>query len=284
MEIKALDIKNLREKTGAGMMDCKKALTEASGDIAAAEKLLREWGMAGVEKRAGRATNEGRIFVAESKNALSLVEIACETDFVARNADFIASGSKIAQAALSAKAPAGTVELENMVKDIASVIKENIALKRVKYFEAMGGEYLHVYLHGEGRIGVVVKAKAADAVVFGNDKVKAFVHDVALHIAAFNPMFLDQSKPDAGWVREQQEIFAKQVELDEKMKSKPPKVIEGILIGKLKKLMAEVCLLDQGFVKDEKMTVAAALAAVKKETGLEFALVDYAYIRVGENV
>lgn len=284
MEIKASDIKNLREKTGAGMMDCKKALTEAAGDIVAAEKLLREWGMAGVEKRAGRATNEGRIFVAESKNALSLVEIACETDFVARNADFIASGSKIADAALAAKANSGTAELENMVKDIASVIKENIALKRVRYFEAKAGEYLHAYLHGEGRIGVVVKAKAADASVFGNESVKAYVHDIALHIAAFNPMFLDQSKPDAGWVKEQQEIFAKQVELDEKMKSKPAKVIEGILVGKLKKLMAEVCLLDQGFVKDEKMTVAAALAAVKKETGLEFAIVDYAYIRVGENV
>ncbi len=284
MEIKALDIKNLREKTGAGMMDCKKALTEALGDIAGAEKLLREWGMAGVEKRAGRATNEGRIFVAESKTALSLVEIACETDFVARNADFIASGSKIAQAALSSKATSGTVELDNMVKDIASVIKENIALKRVRYFEATDSEYLHAYLHGEGRIGVVVKAKAASGASFANDKVKAFIHDVALHIAAFNPMFLDQSKPDAGWVREQQEIFAKQVELDEKMKSKPPKVIEGILVGKLKKLMAEVCLLDQGFVKDEKMTVAAALAAVKKETRLDFALVDYAYIRVGENV
>lgn len=284
MEIKAVDIKNLREKTGAGMMDCKKALTEAAGDIAGAEKLLREWGMAGVEKRAGRATNEGRIFVAETEKALSVVEIACETDFVARNADFISFGGKVASSALATKAASGTPELDNMVKDIASVIKENIALKRVKYFEITGNEYLHSYLHGEGRIGVVVKAKAVDGAAFANEKVKAFIHDVALHIAAFNPMFLDQSKPDAGWVKEQQEIFAKQVELDEKLKTKPAKVVEGILVGKLKKLMAEVCLLDQGFVKDEKMTVAAALAAVKKESGFDFALVDYTYIRVGENV
>jgi len=283
MEIKASDIKNLREKTGAGMMDCKKALTESNGDFAAAEKLLREWGMAGVEKRAGRATNEGRIFIAEKDGEIAMVEIACETDFVARNADFIASGSKIAEKALAAKASSATPELENMVKDIASVIKENIALKRVFFLKAGAGEYLHSYTHGEGRISVVVKAASSSADTFANDKVKAFIHDVALHIAAFNPMFLDQTKPDASWIKEQQEIFAKQVELDEKMKGKPANVIEGILKGKLKKLMAEVCLMDQGFVKDEKMSVSQALEAVKKETGLSFSIVDYTYVKVGDN-
>lgn len=282
MEIKASDIKNLREKTGAGMMDCKKALTEAGGDFAAAEKLLREWGMAGVEKRSGRATNEGRIFIAESGTSLSVVEIACETDFVARTADFITAGDRIAQRALASKANGANDDLETMVKDIASVIKENIALKRVLYFEAGADGYLHTYLHGEGRIGVVVKARAKSAAAFADEKVKAFIHDVALHIAAFNPMFLDESKPDADWVKEQQEIFAKQVELDEKMKNKPANVVEGILRGKLKKLMAEVCLMDQGFVKDEKMSVAAALDAVKKASGFDFAITDYAYVRVGE--
>lgn len=282
MEIKATDIKNLREKTGAGMMDCKKALTEAGGDFAAAEKLLREWGMAGVEKRAGRATNEGRIFLKEEAGALAVVEIACETDFVARNEDFIASGNRIAAAAFASKASSPTAELENMVKDIASVIKENIALKRVKYFTASANEYLHVYVHGEGRIAVVVKAASSAASTFQNEQVKTFVHDVALHIAAFNPMFLDQTKPAAAWIEEQKEIFAKQVELDEKMKSKPAKVVEGILAGKLKKLMAEVCLMDQGFVRDEKVSVAAALEAVKKETGLSLSILDYSYIKVGD--
>ena len=282
MDIKASDIKNLREKTGAGMMDCKKALAESNGDFSAAEKLLREWGMAGVEKRAARATNEGRIFTIDKGNAMAIVEIACETDFVAKNADFIASGTKIAQKAFDAKANAGNEELEGMVKDIASVIKENIALKRVRYFEASAGEYIHSYMHGEGKIVVVVKAKAANPAAFANEQVKGFIHDVALHIAAFNPMFLDQSKPDAAWVKEQQEIFAKQVELDEKLKAKPQKVIDGILAGKLHKLMAEVCLLDQPFVKDEKMSVAAALAAVKKATGTDFSIESYSYIKVGE--
>ncbi len=281
MEIKAQDVKNLREKTGAGMMDCKKALTEAQGDLAAAEKLLREWGMAGVEKRAGRATNEGRIFLAEKDGAIAVVEIACETDFVAKNADFIAAGGDIAKKALAAKANGPTADLEAMVKEIASVIKENIALKRVRFIAAAQGEYLHSYTHGEGRIVVVVKARSGNPAGFANATVASFIHDVALHIAAFNPTFLDQSKPDAAWVKEQQEIFAKQVELDEKMKSKPAKVIEGILVGKLKKLMSEVCLMDQPFVKDEKMSVSAALAAVKKETGVDFTIDSYAYIKVG---
>lgn len=283
MEIKALDIKNLREKTGAGMMDCKKALVEAEGNFAAAEKLLREWGMAGVEKRAGRATNEGRIFFAESGSALSVVEIACETDFVARNEDFIASGTKIAQLALKKKASAADEELESMVKDIASIIKENITLKRVKLFEAKAGEYLHHYVHGEGKLFVVIRASSPTSDAFTDEKVKTFIHDIALHVAAFNPMFLDDSIPSATWIDEQKEIFAKQVELDEKLQNKPAKVIEGILVGKLKKLMAEVCLMDQGFVRDEKMSVASALSAVKKETGKNFSIAECAYIKVGES-
>lgn len=283
MEIKATDVKALREKTGAGMMDCKKALTEANGDFAAAEKLLREWGMAGVEKRAGRATNEGRIFVAQTGNELALVEIACETDFVAKNADFIDAGTKIASTALQQKAAAPNEALEEMVKRIASLIKENIALKRVAYFRAGANETLHAYLHGEGRIGVVVKFSANNPAAFNNDKVAAFVHDIALHVAAFNPMFLDESKVPQVWLSEQKEIFQKQVDLDEKMKSKPAKVLEGILAGKVKKLLAEVCLVDQGFVRDEKISVATALGQVSKETGYQLGIVEYYFAKVGQN-
>lgn len=283
MEIKATDVKALREKTGAGMMDCKKALTEANGDFAAAEKLLREWGMAGVEKRAGRATNEGRIFIAQNAQELALVEIACETDFVARNQDFISAGTKVAETALAQKANAANESLENLVKEIASKIKENIALKRVAYFSAGALETLHAYLHGEGRIGVVVKFGANDAAAFKNEKVATFVHDIALHVAAFNPMFLNESQVPASWLAEQKEIFQKQVELDEKMKSKPAKVLEGILAGKVKKLLSEVCLVDQGFVRDEKITVATALQQVSKETGFQLAIAECYFAKVGQN-
>ena len=283
MDIKASDIKTLREKTGAGMMDCKKALTEANGDSAGAEKLLREWGMAGVEKRAGRATNEGKIFIKEVPGKVSLVEIVCETDFVCRNKDFIDAGNKIVETAFAKGYAAGNDELEGMVKDIASIIKENIALKRVKLVASGANEYLHTYVHGEGTLAVVVKFRADKAAAFEKAEVKAFVHDVALHIAAFNPMFLNQSKISPAWIDEQKDIFQKQVELDEKVKSKPEKVIQGILAGKLKKLMAEVCLVDQGFVKEEKTPVNQALAAVAKAAGVKLEIVDFVYLKVGES-
>jgi elongation factor Ts len=282
VDIKSSDIKVLREKTGAGMMDCKKALVEANGDALGAEKILREWGMAGVEKRAGRATNEGRVFLKEGPGKISLVEIVCETDFVCRNKDFLDVGKKAVETAFSKGYDKPTEELETLVKDIAAVIKENIALKRVLLVTASPGEYLHSYVHGEGTLGVIVKMRSDKAEAFENEKVKAFAHDIALHIAAFHPMFLDQTKPSPAWVQEQKEIFQKQVELDEKMKGKPDKVIQGVLAGKLKKLMSEISLVDQGFVKEEKTPVAQAMAAVSKETGFKLEIADYQYVKVGE--
>lgn len=282
MDIKASDIKDLREKTGAGMMDCKKALVEAGGDPVKAEKMLKEWGLAGVAKRAGRATNEGRIFVAGDDKKIVAIELACETDFVARNEDFIKFGNQTVQTCLDKKWNSTNDQLENMVKDVASVIKENIFLKRVIVMEAAAGEHLHSYMHGEGRIAVIVKAKADKAEAYANADVQTFIHDVALHIAAFNPSFLDQSRVSAEWVKEQQEIFAKQVEGDEKMKGKPANVIEGILKGKVSKLMSEICLMDQGFVKDEKQKVSAVIQALQKSSGTNITIADYAYIRVGE--
>ncbi|MBN1241632.1 MAG: translation elongation factor Ts, partial [Spirochaetales bacterium] len=264
MSINANDIKTLREKTGAGMMDCKKALTEASGDAVAAEKLLKEWGLAGVEKRAGRATNEGRVFLKETAAKIAMIEIACETDFVARNDDFIAAGQKVADVAFDGDIAASNELLEGMVKDIASVIKENITLRRVALVKAREGEWLHSYVHGEGKIGVVVTAKADKAEAWKNEAVTGFVHDVALHIAAFRPSFLDQSQVSAEYVAEQKGIFEKQIEGDEKMKGKPANVVEGIVKGKVQKLMADICLMDQGFVKDEKQKVSKVMADVAK--------------------
>jgi elongation factor Ts len=284
VDIKASDIKNLREKTGAGMMDCKKALTEANGDFAGAEKILREWGMAGVEKRAGRATNEGKIFIKEAPGKVSLVEIVCETDFVCRNKDFIDVGNKAVALAFEKGYDKPTPDLDAMVKDIAGIIKENMALKRVKLVTAGANEYVHTYVHGEGSsLAVIVRFRADKASAFEDEKVKAFVHDVALHIAAFNPMFLDETKPAAAWIEEQKEIFAKQIELDEKMKGKPEKVIQGAAVGKLKKLMAEICLLNQGFVKEEKTPVGQAMAAVAKEAGVNLEIVGFDYVKVGES-
>lgn len=280
MEIKAQDIKTLREKTGAGMMDCKRALTEAGGDTAAAEKLIKEWGLAGVEKRSGRATNEGRVFVKEGGAKVAMVEVACETDFVARNEDFIKSGAVLADLVYKKEASAPDAEMETLVRDKASVIKENIALRRVVCVKAAAGEVLHTYVHGEGTLGVIVKAKTNKP---EDPAVQAFIHDTALHIAAFRPLFLDRGRVDSSYLAEQEEIFQKQIEGDEKMKGKPANVLQGIVKGKVNKLMAEICLMDQGFVKDEKQSVAKVMAEVSKSSGAALSIVDYVVFRVGEN-
>lgn len=283
MDIKVSDIKNLREKTGAGMMDCKKALVEAEGDFALAERKLKEWGLAGVAKRSGRATNEGRIFLAETESAIAMVEIACETDFVCRNDDFIKGGEAMARKCLEKSIAAPNEELENIVKDMASIIKENISLKSVTLVKAKASEYIHAYVHGVGKLAVVVTVKATTPEAFKVPEITGFVHDLALHIAAFSPMFVDQSRISADWIKEQEDIFKKQVEGDDKMAGKPAKVIEGILAGKLKKMMSEICLLDQGFVKDEKQTVKSVMASIGKAAGTELSVVDYAYVKVGAN-
>ena len=280
MEIKAQDIKTLREKTGAGMMDCKKALTEAGGDPVAAEKLIKEWGLAGVEKRSGRATNEGKVFIREEDGKVGMVEVACETDFVARNEDFIKSGAVLAAQVLKKEASAPDAEMEAVIRDMASVIKENITLKRMICVKAGPGEVLHTYIHGEGTLGVVVKAKTDKP---GDTGIQSLIHDIALHIAAFRPLFLDRGRVDAAYLAEQEEIFRKQIEGDEKMKGKPANVLEGIVKGKVNKLMSDICLMDQGFVKDEKQTVAKVIADAGKAAGASFSVVDYVVFRVGEN-
>ena len=280
-EISAGDVKSLREKTGAGIMECKNALKETNGDFAQAEKLLKEKGLAAVEKRSGRAANEGKIFVKLSASGVAaLVELGTETDFVARNPEFIALGEAIAAKVLEKGYNEPNDELNSMVSDLAAKIRENMTLKRIHTIKAKGSEYLASYIHGEGAIGVVVKAAAEKAEDF-TAEVKDFVFSIALHVAAFNPMALDQSKVDQGWLKEQEGIFRKQMEQDEAMKGKPANVLENILKGKVSKFLKDICLMDQAYVKDEKMTVAQALADAGKRFGVKLGIVDFVYFRVG---
>jgi elongation factor Ts len=289
-EISASEVKQLREKTGAGMMECKKALVECGGDFAKAEKLLKEKGLAAVEKRADRATNEGKIFITIKNNTAVLVELASETDFVARTPEFIALGGVIADRALEKDytgpelSPGGKIfdELNGMVTDLATKIRENMGLKRIKVVKAGADEVLTSYIHGDGNIGVVVKLGADKAEALQKEEVKALAFDIALHIAAFNPLALDQSKVDPAFLKEQEDIFRKQLEADEKNQSKPANVLEKILQGKISKYLADICLLDQGFVKDEKLTVAQALAEGSKKASAALTVNDYVYFKVGQ--
>jgi elongation factor Ts len=200
---------------------------------------------------------------------------------VARNPDFIALGGQIADKVLEKGYTEPNEELNNMVSDLASKIRENMNLKRIKTVNAAAGEYLTSYIHGDGAIGVVVKLSADTADAFANEEVKAFAFTMALHVAAFNPTALDQTKIDAAWLKEQEEIFRKQMETDEKMAGKPANVIDNILKGKVSKFLKDICLMDQAYVKDEKMTVAQALSDAGKRFGAKLSIVDYVYYRVG---
>ncbi|WP_010258287.1 translation elongation factor Ts [Treponema primitia] len=282
MEISASDVKRLREKTGAGMMECKNALVSTEGDFAKAEKLLKEKGLAAVEKRADRATNEGKIFITVANNAAALVELASETDFVARNPEFITLGGVIAGKVLEKGYTEPNDELAGLVTDLATKIRENMSLKRIKVIKAGANEYLSSYIHGDGNIGVVVKLGADKAEVLQKEEAKAFAFDLALHIAAFNPLALDKTKVDPAFLKEQEDIFRKQLEKDEKLQGKPANVLDNILKGKVSKYLADICLLDQGFVKDEKQTVAQALAEKSKQLGAAITVNDYVYFKVGQ--
>jgi len=283
-DISAADVKKLREKTGAGMMECKNALVSSDGDFAKAEKLLKEKGLAALEKRAGRATNNGKVFIKmkDDNSAAVLVELNAETDFVARNPDFIALGEKIAADALAKGVTAPNDELSGLVQDLATKIRENMGLKRLCQLKASSNEFLTQYIHGDGNIGVVVKCESDKPEIFKTEDVKSFIFSIALHIAAFNPLAIDKTKVDQAWLKEQEEIFKVQMGQDEKLKGKPENVLEGILKGKVSKYLSEICLMDQGYVKDEKITVAKAVEECGKKAGAKLAVTEYVYYRVGE--
>ena len=281
-EISAADVKKLREKTGAGMMECKNALVANNGDFAAAEKELKEKGLAALEKRADRATNEGKVFVKikDDNSCAVLVELASETDFVAKNDDFVALGETIADKALEKGIDAPNDELNSLVQDLATKIRENMSLKRLCLVKASANEYLTSYIH-DGKIGIVVKAESDKPEIFKDEEVKSFIYSLALHIAAFNPFALDRSKIDQAWLKEQEDIFRVQMGQDEKLKGKPENVLEKILQGKVNKYLSDICFLEQGYVKDEKLTVAKAIEECAKKAGAKLTITDYVYYKVG---
>ncbi len=281
MEIKAIDVKKLREKTGAGMMDCKKALVKAEGDFKKAERLLKELGLAAARKRDGRATTEGQIFSHIDGNSGVLLELASETDFVAKNTEFIALGHKLADLIIKKRLDKKTEEIDALITKVIGRIKENLELKRFKLLTAGADEILVDYIHnveGIGKIGVLLLIKTGDASLKENEKLKAAAFDIALHIAACAPMSLSAKDVDSQYLKEQEEIFLKQAQ----NLGKPEKVINGIVKGKLNKHLSEICLLDQTFVKDQKVTIAKYLDSLSKESGSVVTISDYLYYKLGE--
>ena len=277
MEIKATDVKALREKTGAGMLDCKNALVKANGDFDAAERLLKEQGLAAAVKKSERATNSGMIFSKILPDKGIMLELTCETDFVARNSLFQELGNALLTKVVEKNLTAATPELETMVKETVGKIKENMQLKRIVTLPVGPGESLVEYVH-DGRIGVMIRFSFSDPKAMENPAVRPILFDCALHAAAFAPLFLSKDKVNPAFLKEQEEIFAKQAE----NLNKPANVLQGIIKGKVNKMLSEICFLEQPFVKDDKRSVAKVLDELGKQVGAKITIVDYRYVKLGQ--
>ena len=267
-DITAAMVKELRETTGAGMMECKKALVEKNGDFDAAVKLLKEKGLAAVAKRAERATSEGRIFIRQNGNKVAVVELVCETDFVAKNEEFIAAGEKILDEVFAKNYTDKNDELNSVLLDFATRTRENMSLSKVVVIDVPENSVAGIYVHSDFKTAAVTVVKGST-----DDKVKEFERDCCMHLAAFTPAYIKADEVPAEYIAEQKDIFSKQMAEDPKMSGKPQNVLDGILQGKINKHLAEICFVDQMFVKDDKKSVKAKLDEVGKSVGenLEFA-------------
>ena len=285
--ITAAMVKELREMTGAGMMDCKKALGETDGDMDAAVEYLRKSGAAKAEKKASRIAAEGICRVAMDANKKAVVaEVNSETDFVAKNEVFQEFVQTVADTALSAGFKGGKdgedVEslldqngLRDLVVEKTAKIGEKLSVRR---FERVEGDCVVSYLHGGGRIGVLVSAKCANV----TDAVKEALQNIAMQVAALSPKFISQKDVDQEFLAKEKEIILAQIENDPKEAAKPDKVKEGMVMGRINKEMKEFCLLDQVYVKaeDGKQSVAKYLESVDKDLVID----KFVRFEVGEGM
>ena len=292
--ITAAMVKDLRELTGAGMMDCKKALGETDGDMDAAVEYLRKNGQAKAEKKAGRIAAEGlcKVVLKDDRTA-AVVEVNSETDFVAKNEVFQSFVAAVAdQAVESSAADMDAFMAEKWNQDSSITVKEalvaqiakigeNLNIRRFEKVVADNGCVVS-YTHGGGRIGVIVEAET-DVV---NDAVKEAMTNVAMQIAALSPKYVSTDDVSEEYKAHEKEILMAQIANDPKMAGKPEKVIEGAVVGRLNKELKEVCLLEQPYVKaeDGKQTVAQYLAQVAKENGAKLSVKKFVRFETGEGL
>ena len=296
MEITAGMVKDLRELTGAGMMDCKKALNETNGDMDEAVEYLRKNGQAKAEKKAGRIAAEGLVRIAKDGDTVAaVVEVNSETDFVAKNEDFQAFVEAVANQAVKSNAAdldaflaeAWNVDTTKTVKDAltekVSVIGENLSIRRFEKVTANDGCVVS-YIHGGGRIGVIVEA--ATAVV--NDTVKEALANIAMQVAALYPKYVSADENSEEYKEHEKEILLAQTLLENSQlpveKQKPQAIIEKMLVGRLAKELKEICLLDQAYVKDGELTVEKYLQAVSKEVGTTITVKKFVRFETGEGI
>ena len=287
--ITAAIVKELRDKTNAGMMDCKKVLTETNGDIEASIKLLRERGIAKAGAKADRAANEGIITARVNDTATSgiLLEVNCETDFVSKNENFQAFVNQIADklaatdAADHAAALAvsfGEYNLEDTVKAKVVEIGENLQFRKYIRFDAAAGGVIAAYIHPPGKVGVLIEVGTTKAESAATDTFKELIRDLTLHIAACAPKGLSRDDIPAAVVEAEKEIFRARLADS----GKPENIIENILKGQIAKFYAESCFLEQGFVKDDKVTITQLLEAKGKELGDTLTVTRFVRFGLGE--
>ena len=295
MAITAAQVKELREMTGAGMMDCKKALAATDGDMDKAVEFLREKGLAGATKKAGRIAAEGIVMTkvtADEKKAV-VVEVNAETDFVAKNEKFQNYVSDVAEQALNtsaadidaflaekwAKDPSLTVA-EALSSQI-SIIGENMKIRRFAQLAEENG-FVASYIHAGGKIGVLVDVET-DVV---NDEIKEMAKNVAMQIAALNPKYTNRSEVSEEYIAHEKEILMAQIQNDPKESQKPEKVIQGMISGRINKELKEICLLDQVYVKaeDGKQSVEKYVAEVAKANGANVTIKGFVRYETGEGI
>lgn len=292
MAITASMVKELRETTGAGMMDCKKALAETNGDMEAAVEYLRKNGQAKAEKKAGRIAAEGlcKVVVKNDKEA-AVVEVNSETDFVAKNADFQGFVAAVAnQAVESTSTDIDAFLAENWNEDASKTVKEalvekvavigeNLSIRRFEKVVAENGCVVS-YTHGGGRIGVLVEADT-DVV---NDAVKEGLTNVAMQIAALAPKYVSQDEVSEEYKEHEKGILLEQAKNDPKNANKPEEIIAKMIIGRLNKELKEVCLLDQTYVKDGDLTVQKYVAQLAKENNANITIKRFVRFETGEGI
>ena len=290
MAFTAQDVKNLREQTGCGMMDCKKALTESGGDFDKAIEYLREKGLAAAAKKAGRIAAEGMVYAVSdiSRKLGVVVEVNAETDFVAKNDLFKGFVKDVAEvimnetpadvtALLACKMGDGTVE--GALQEKILVIGENIKIRRFERYEGICA----AYVHGGGTHGVLVQFETSDEVAAKPEFV-AFGKDIAMQIAAVNPSYLNEASVPAEVLAKEKEILLAQISNDPKLASKPEQVKVKMVEGKIGKYYKENCLVDQQYVKDPDLTVAKYIENTAKELGGDIQVVKYVRFEKGEGL
>ncbi|MFV0314136.1 MAG: translation elongation factor Ts [Anaerotignum sp.] len=294
MAITAAMVKELREVTGVGMMDCKKALSETDGDMEKAIELLREKGLAASAKKAGRIASEGivGIYLSDDNKTGAIVEVNSETDFVAKNQlfqDYVVAVSKQASTTTAADVDAffeetWALDPQYTVKEALSqqvaVIGENLNIRRFAKFEKTQPGKLVEYTHGGGRIAVLIQLACANE----DDKLVELGKNIAMQIAAMNPKFTAETDVPGDFIEKETEILTQQAKNDPKNASKPDQIIAKMIEGRLKKELKEICLLEQPYVKDGDLTVQKYIDAVAKEVGAPIQIVSFVRYETGEGL